>query len=79
MAAVSDSDRWGVSSAAIPALAGRLQGFCQRYAGCFRTVTRDAGPDAAPYVGALLRMDGKRTFANIGRQVGLVGRCRSRS
>lgn len=54
-------------------MAGRLQGFCRRYAGCFRTATRDASPYAAPYVGALLRMDGKRTFANIGRQVGLAG------
>jgi SRSO17 transposase len=54
-------------------LAGRLQGFCRRYAGCFRTATRDVSPYAAPYIGALLRMDGKRTFTNIGRQVGLAG------
>jgi SRSO17 transposase len=54
-------------------LAGRLRGFCRRYAGCFRTATRDASPYAAPYIGALLRMDGKRTFTNIGRQVGLAG------
>jgi hypothetical protein len=47
--------------------------FCGRYAGCFRTATRDTSPYAAPYVGALLRLDGKRTFANIGRQVGLAG------
>ena len=54
-------------------MAERLQVFCRRYAGCFRTATRDASPYAAPYVGALLRLDGKRTFANIGRQVGLAG------
>jgi SRSO17 transposase len=71
--AAADPDRWGVSPAAIPALAERLQGFCGRYAGCFRTATRDASRYAAPYVGALLRMDGKRSFANIGRQVGLAG------
>jgi SRSO17 transposase len=68
-----DPGRWGVSPAAIPELAGRLQRFCRRYAGCFRTATRDASPYAGPYIGALLRMDGKRTFANIGRQVGIPG------
>ena len=68
-----DPGRWGVSAAAIPALAGRLQRFCERYAAGFRTVTRDASPYAAPYVGALLRLDGKRMFANIGRQLGLAG------
>jgi SRSO17 transposase len=68
-----EPDRWGVSPSTIPALAGRLQGFCQRYGGCFRTATRDASPYAQPYVSALLRMESKRTFANIGRQVGMPG------
>ena len=68
-----DPGRWGVSPAAIPELAGRLQGFCRPYADCFRTATRDASPYAAPYVGALLRMERQRTFTNIGRQVGLPG------
>ncbi len=68
-----EPNRWGVSSAAIPALAGRLQGFCQRYGGCFRTATRDASPYAQPYVSALLRMESQRTFTNIGRQVGMPG------
>jgi hypothetical protein len=54
-------------------LAGRLQGFCWRYTGCFQTATRDVDPYAAPYVGALLRMGGKRTFASTDRQVGLAG------
>ena len=54
-------------------MAGRLQRFCSRYSGCFRTATRDASPYAAPYIGALLRLETKRTFANIGRQVGLPG------
>jgi SRSO17 transposase len=54
-------------------LGERLQAFWRRYAGCFRTRTRDAGPYARDYVGALLRMDGGRTFANIGRQVGASG------
>jgi hypothetical protein len=71
--AVSDPDRWGVNPAAIPGLAGRLQGFCQRDAGCFQTATRDASSYAAPHVGALLRMESKLTFTNIGRQVGLAG------
>src|SRR5262249_16241952 len=72
-AAVSDPDRWGISPATIPALAGGLQGFCQRYRGCFRTATWDASPYAEPYVGALLRMERRRTFTNIGRQVGMPG------
>ena len=68
-----EPDRWGVSSAAIPGLASRLQGFCRRYGACFRTATRDASAYAQPYVSALLRMESKRTFANIGRQVGMPG------
>jgi SRSO17 transposase len=70
---VFDAGRWGVSPAAIPELAGRLQRFGRRYTGCFRTTTRDASPYAAPYVGALLRMERQRTFTNIGRQVGMPG------
>jgi SRSO17 transposase len=68
-----EAGRWGVSPAAIPALAGRLQGFCQRYGGCFRTATRDASRYAQPYVSALLRMESQRTCTNIGRQVGMPG------
>jgi SRSO17 transposase len=72
-AVLFDPERWGVSAAAIPALAGELQRFGDRYAAGFRTATRDASPYAAPYVGALLRMEGRRTFASIGRHVGLAG------
>jgi SRSO17 transposase len=72
-AGVFDAGRWGLSPAAIGDLAERLRRFAQRYGGCFRTATRDAGAYAGPYVSALLRLDGKRTFANIGRQVGVAG------
>src|SRR5689334_24204641 len=36
----SDSDRWEVSPAMIPALAGRLYGFCRRYGTWFRSASR---------------------------------------
>jgi SRSO17 transposase len=68
-----DPRRWGIAPEAIPELGERLRGFWQRYAGRFRTTTRDAGPYACAYVSALLRMDGDRNFAGIGRQVGLPG------
>ena len=70
---VFDAGRWGLSPAAISELGGRLRRFAQRYSGCFRTATRDASAYAGPYVSALLRLDGQRTFTNIGRQIGVPG------
>ena len=69
----------GLSPAAIGELGERLGRFCHRSGGCFRTATRDASGYAEPYVNALLRLDGQRTLANIGRQVGLLARTRSTS
>ena len=74
-----DAGRWGLSPAAIGELGERLGRFCRRSGGCFRTATRDASGYAEPYVNALLRLDGQRTLANIGRQVGLLARTRSTS
>ena len=68
-----DAGRWELSPAAIGELGERLGRFCHRSGGCFRTATRDASGYAEPYVSALLRLDGQRTFANIGRQGGVLG------
>lgn len=53
---------------AVQTLGGRLHGYWQRFAECFRTKTRDGAPYAYTYLSGLLRMDAKRNFANIGRQ-----------
>lgn len=58
---------------AVQALGGRLHGFWQRFADCFRTKTRDVAPHAYAYLSGLLRMDAKRNFANIGRKTDTPG------
>jgi SRSO17 transposase len=50
-----------------------LHAFWQRFAGCFRTKTRDGSLHAYYYLTGLLRMKEDRNFANIGRQIGVSG------
>ena len=70
---LSDPKRWGLSLEAVHGLADRLHGYWQRFAGCFRTKTRDGGKYAYLYLSGLLRMEAKRNFANIGRKTNVPG------
>jgi len=54
-------------------LAERLVGYWHRFAGRFRTQTRDGASYAYAYVSGLLRMEHQRTFANIGRTTDVAG------
>ena len=54
-------------------MAERLSAYWQRFAGGFRTHTRDSAPYAYAYLSGLLRMERKRTFANIGRTTEVAG------
>jgi SRSO17 transposase len=54
-------------------LAHRLGGYWQRFAGCFRTKTREGAPYAYAYLSGLLRMGQRRNFANIGRSTNVAG------
>jgi SRSO17 transposase len=50
-----------------------LESFWQRYANCFKTKTRDTSEYAYHYLSALLRMQTKRNYTNIGRATGVPG------
>jgi SRSO17 transposase len=54
-------------------LGDRLYAYWQRFAGCFRTKTRDGAVYAYVYLSGLLRMEAKRNFANIGRKTNTPG------
>ena len=68
-----DPKRWGLSVEAVHRLDGRLYGFWERFADCFRAWTRDSSGYAYVYVSGLLRMEAKRNFANIGRKTNVSG------
>lgn len=59
--------RWGLSPELVRSLAARLRSFWQRYRMCFRTQTRDGGEYAFDYLSGQLRLESKRTFANLAR------------
>jgi SRSO17 transposase len=64
--------RWGLSPDFSRKLPGHLYRFWQRYAECFKTKTRDTGVYAYHYLSGLLRMEGKRNYANIARAAGVT-------
>jgi SRSO17 transposase len=51
----------------VRSLAARLRSFWQRYRVCFRTQTRDGSEYAFDYLSGQLRLESKRTFANLAR------------
>jgi SRSO17 transposase len=51
----------------VRSLAARLRSFWQRYRMCFRTQTRDGSEYAFDYLSGQLRLETKRTFANLAR------------
>ena len=64
---------WGLPEDLVTDLGARLHRFWQRYAGSFRTQTRDGRAYAYHYLSGLLRLPSKRTFTTIGRQAGVAG------
>jgi len=64
-----DPTRWGLPVGVVDELPDVLYRFWRHYRSCFRTRTRDQSPHAYDYLSALLRMEGKRNFAEIGRNV----------
>jgi len=70
---LADPARWGLGREQCAELPGMLLAFWQSFAACFRTRTRDASHYAYHYLNGLLRMDGERNFAAIGRATGAGG------
>jgi SRSO17 transposase len=64
--------RWGLSPDFSRKLPERLYRFWQRYYECFKTETRNMGIYAYHYLSCLLRMEGKRNYANIARAAGVT-------
>ena len=64
-----DPTRWGLPAAAVDELPDHLRCFWRHYQPCFRTCTRDQSEHGYDYLSALLRMEEKRNFAEIGRTV----------
>lgn len=68
---LSDPARWGLQRAQCAELPTRLLTCWESFADCFRTQTRDTSRYAYEYVSGLLRMEGERHFAAIGRATGV--------
>lgn len=60
--------RWGLPLDEINQLGWRLQRFYDRFRSCLRTETQDTSQYGLCYVSGLLRMEAKRTMANISRK-----------
>jgi SRSO17 transposase len=63
--------RWGLPAEAIEELGWHLRAFWGLYRRWMRTTTRDTSEYGYEYLSGLLRMEEKRTIANIGRQTGV--------
>lgn len=70
---VLDPQRWGLSPELSQELPERLYSFWARYYECFKTMTRNTGTYAYHYLSALLRMETKRNYTNIGHAAGVSG------
>ena len=65
--------RWGLPLNEIEQLGQRLVRFYGGFCSCLCTKTRDTSEYGLCYVSGLLRMETKRTMANIGRKTGVSG------
>lgn len=70
---VDQPERWGLIPELSQMLPERLHDFWQRYYACFKTETRNTGEYAYHYLSALLRMETKRNYTNIGQTAGVSG------
>jgi SRSO17 transposase len=64
-------ERWGLLPEAIEGLGERLKQFWRWYGGKTRTRTHDTREYGLAYVSGLLRMEGQRNMAQIGRETGV--------
>lgn len=65
---ITNLARWGLPLDEINQLGQRLRCFCYRFRFCMRTRTQDTSEYGLCYVSGLLRMEAKRSMANIGRK-----------
>ncbi|MFH1635683.1 MAG: IS701 family transposase [Chloroflexota bacterium] len=70
---VNHPQRWGLTPELSQELPEQLHDFWQRFYGCFKTQTRNDGGYAYHYLSALLRMETKRNYTNIGQATGVPG------
>ena len=70
---VDQPQRWGLRPELSQELPERLHDLWQRYYTCFETKTRNGGEYAYHYLSALLRMETKRNYTNIGQTAGTSG------
>lgn len=70
---INEGARWGLPLEEIEQLGERLFEFYQEFRSYLRTQTRDTSEYGFDYVSGLLRMETKRTIANIGRQSQISG------
>lgn len=63
--------RWGLPLSEIEQLGQRLKRFYDRFRRYMQTKTRDTSEYGLRYISGLLRMEGRRNMANIGRQTGV--------
>jgi len=65
---VAPAQQWGLPLDEIEQLGCRLENFYNRFRSCMCTKTRDTSEYGLDYVSGLLRMETKRTMANISRK-----------
>ncbi len=63
--------QWGLPIDEIQQLGQRLKHFDDRFRRCMRSKTRDTSEYGFHYISGLLRMENKRTMANIGRKTNI--------
>lgn len=63
--------RWGLPLNELEQLGQRLKQFYERFRRYLRTKTRDTSEYGLSYISGLLRMEGRRNMANIGRKTGV--------
>ncbi len=68
-----EPEQWGLTPEMSMELPERLNNFWQRYLECFRSKTRNMGQYAYHYLSALLRLETKRNYSNIGTASGVSG------
>lgn len=64
--------QWGLPLDEVSKLGQRLRRFYDRFRSCIRTKTQDTSEYGLRYVSGLLRMEARRTMANIGRKTNVA-------
>jgi SRSO17 transposase len=69
---LTPAEQWGIPLDEVDDLGQRLSNYYARYRAQLRTKTHDTSDYGLSYVSGLLRMETKRTMANIGRTTGVA-------